>query len=416
VYIESQFNRSEEVDIMYQVGDAVDTTEGPAIVQRIHPDGDLELTFPEDPSPDEKFTMAPVDVSPCTKRRWFSRRPKSIMDVPRSTNRQCVSSQTKSKTLADVPRSTNRQCSSHNVVPETTQRRRSSRNRSTTVVDVPETIKRRRSSRNRSTTVVDVPGTTKRRRSSNKKLKIVVDVPRPTKRQRSSDQKEEHLPEKQQQEHPHTKNEVPRTTMSMYKKDRNQTLSKTEQNTAFLVYLRSLGIPMKKLSVLVLDTSVLRTTRMLLAAGLMPSHIYIPQPDVVEATLMLDQYPTLRVFVGLKAGDLIWKMADRGVRFHGALMDYCGMPGKIGRKNTPVDDMASLLRYNLLADQAVLTQTVCARSCVQVTEKFESFKYLVRIIRNCSRHDGRRLYKAKELIYTDPGSQTMCHFRCILSR
>jgi hypothetical protein len=172
---------------------------------------------------------------------------------------------------------------------------------------------------------------------------------------------------------------------------------------------------MKKLSVLVLDTSVLRTTHMLLTAGLMPSHIYIPQPDLVEAARMLEQYPTLRVFAGLKAGDLIWKMADRGVRFHGALMDYCGMAGKTGTKNTPMDDVVNLFRYNLLQDQAVLTQTVCARSCVQVTEKYEGLRSLVKTIQNCSRRSGQRVYKAKELIYTDPGSQTMCHYRCVIA-
>ena len=98
------------------------------------------------------------------------------------------------------------------------------------------------------------------------------------------------------------------------------TASKTEQNTTFVEYLHSLGLPMKGLHVLVLDTSLLRTTRMLLTAGLTPSHIYIPQPDTTEAERMMKQYPTLRVFPGLKAGDLIWKMADRGVRFQGALM------------------------------------------------------------------------------------------------
>ena len=266
---------------MYQVGDDVNTTEGPAIVQRIYSDGELELSFPEHTAPAELFTMAPVHVSPCTKRRR----------------------------------------SEHNVVD------------------------------------------TKRRR---------------------------------------------------YKKDQTPTASKTEQNAAFLLYLRTLDIPMKKLSVLVLDTSMLRTTRTLLAAGLLPSHIYIPQPDRVEAARMLEQYPTLRVFAGLKAGDLIWNMADRSIQFHGALMDYCGAPGQDGQKNTPMDDMTNLFRYDLLSDHAVLTQTVCARSCVRTFQKYAGFKSLVKTIRKRSRLDGRRLYKAKELIYTDPGSQTMCHFRCIL--
>ena len=393
---------------MYQVGDSVDTTEGPAIVQKIHKDGDLELTFPEESDPDAVFTMSPVDVSPCTKRRWFSRRPKSVMGFPRSTNRQSAA-HTTSNTLVPVPRSTNRQCSSHtkpnSVVDVPTKRRRSSRNRSTAVTDVPPPTKRRRSSHYRSTTTMDVPGNATRIPSSNK---IIVDVPRPTKPRLKT--RSPHMKEEQEQEQEH----VPRTTL--YKKDRNPTLSKTEQNMAFLVYLRSLGLPMKKLSVLVLDTSVLRTTRLLLAAGLVPSHIYIPQPDTVEAVRMLEKYPTLRVFAGLKAGDLIWKMADRGVRFHGALMDYCGMAGKVGTKIMPMDDVTNLFRYSLLADQAVLTQTVCARSHVRVTQKYEGLKSIVKTIRNCSRRDGRSMCKAKELIYTDPGSQTMCHFRCIISK
>ena len=277
---------------MYQVGDAVGTTEGAAIVQQVYPDGDLALSFPDYTYPDEIFTMSPEDVSPV-----------------------CASS--------------------------------------------------------------------KRQRSSAHLLQVV-------KRRK--------------------------THNDAYKKDRTPIVSKTEQNTAFLSHLRSLGLPMKNLHVLVLDTSMLRTTHMLLEAGLMPSHIYIPQPDGVEAARMLEQHPTLRVFAGFKAGDLIWHMADRGVRFHGTLMDYCGAAGRIGRKNMPVDDMANLFRYNLLADQAVMTQTVCARSCVKVTQKFESFKYLVKNIRNCSRIHGRRVHSAEELIYTDPGSQTMCHFRCILSK
>jgi hypothetical protein len=290
---------------MYQVGDAVDTTEGRAIVHKVYADGDLALSFPDYTFPDELFTMSPADVSRSTKR--------------------CRPSRTPSKS----------------VVPENA---------------------------------------------------------RPTKRQRYSDR------------NPVL---VPTTT---YTKDHFPVVSKTEQNTVFVAYLRTLGLPMKQLYVLVLDTSVLRTTHMLLAAGLMPSHIYIPQPNGVEAARMLEAYPTLRVFAGLKAGDLIWKLADRGVRFHGAMMDYCGAPGTIGRKNTPVDDMDNLLRYNLLADQAVLTQTVCARSCRKVTQKFEGFKHLVTTIQKCARRDGRRMRKAQGITYTDPGSQTMCHFRCILSK
>lgn len=331
---------------MYQVGDAVNTTEGPAIVHGIYSDGELELSFPDHTLPDELFTMAPEYVSPCT------------------THRRSLRKMSKSAVVeADVPRSN--------------KRRRSEPHGSKIVDDH------------------DHPRLAKHHRSSQKRPKIVVATARPIKR--SSTEKEEL---------------VPRT--NMYKKDRTPVASKSEQNTAFLVYICSLGIPMKKLSVLVLDTSMLRTTRMLLAAGLMPSHIYIPQPDEAEATRMLEQYPTLRVFAGLKAGDLIWKLADRGIKFHGALMDYCGMPGKIGRKNAPVDDMVNLFRYNLLQDHAVLTQTVCARSCVQTSRKYDGFKSLVKSIRNHTRLDGRRLYKAKELIYTDPGSQTMCHFRCML--
>jgi hypothetical protein len=200
---------------MYQVGDAVSTTEGAAIVQQVYSDGDLALSFPDYIFPDEIFTMSPEDVS-----------------------HVCSSS--------------------------------------------------------------------KRQRSSSNDLHVV-------KRRKTS-----------------------------YKKDMTPIVSKTEQNTAFLSHLRSLGLPMKNLHVLVLDTSILRTTHLLLAAGLMPSHIYIPQPDGVEAARMLDQHPTLRVFAGFKAGDLIWHMADRGVRFHGTLMDYCGAAGRIGRKNMPVDDMANL--------------------------------------------------------------------------
>ena len=355
---------------MYQVGDAVDTTEGSAIVQKVYPDGELALSFPEYTTPDELFTMAPVDVSPCTRPRRSRRTAaKPAMDVLRPT---------KQRSVGDVQRPTNkRQHSSHQKEER-----------------VPRPMKRQRS-------------------------KTVEDVHRPTKRQHSSHHKEERVPRPVQRQRSSPKKDIPgstkrQRTVSTYTKD--VTVSKTEQNTAFLAYLRSLGIPMKNLFVMVLDTSRLRTTRMLLAAGLLPSRIYIPQPSGVEAAQMLKQYPTLRVFAGFKAGDLIWKMADRKVRFHGALLDYCGASGQIGRKNMPVDDMANLLRYNLLADQAVLTQTVCARSCVRVMEKFESFKYLVKTVRSCSRRDRRRVTKAKELIYTDPGSQTMCHFRCVISR
>ena len=92
-------------------------------------------------------------------------------------------------------------------------------------------------------------------------------------------------------------------------------------------------------------------------------------------------------------------------------IDYLGgsLTPRFGRKNMPVDDMANLLHYyNLLAD--------CARSSVRVMEKFENFKYRVKTVRGFSRRDRRRVTKAKELIYTDPGSQTMCHFRCVISK
>jgi hypothetical protein len=313
--------------MMYQVGDAVDTTEGRAIVHKVYADGDLALSFPDYTSPEDLFSMSPVNVSHSTKLR------------------------------------------------------QSSRTKARPVVEVHRPIKR--SYKERSKTVVDAPLSIKRKMSTHKK-----DVPRPTKRPRNGS----------------------------YKKDLTPTVSKTEQNMVFVEYLRSLGLPMKQLHVLVLDTRMLRTTRMLLAAGLMPSHIYIPQPDTVEAAHMLAEYPTLRVFAGLKAGDLIWKMADRKVCFHGALLDYCGMPGNLGTKNMPLDDMDNLLRYKLLADQAVLTQTVCARSHKKVTHKFEGFKHLMETTKKCALRDGRRMRKAQGLTYTDPGSQTMCHFRCILTR
>ena len=78
--------------------------------------------------------------------------------------------------------------------------------------------------------------------------------------------------------------------------------------------------------------------------------------------------------------------------------------------------MANLFRYDLLSDNAVLTQTVCARSHVQTFQKYAGFKSLLKNLRRYARLDGRRLYKAQKLIYTDPGSQTMCHFRCTLQK
>ena len=93
------------------------------------------------------------------------------------------------------------------------------------------------------------------------------------------------------------------------------------QIAGFILYLQSLGIPAKNMFVLVLCT-----TRLLLAAGLMPSHIYIPQPDTVEASRMLEQYPTLRVFAGLRAGDLSGKWPTVGSVFTGYEWIIVGLP------------------------------------------------------------------------------------------
>jgi hypothetical protein len=199
-----------------------------------------------------------------------------------------------------------------------------------------------------------------------------------------------------------------------YNKDRHNAPSKTEQNDAFVTYLHALGKEMKSLRVIVLDTHMLRTTRTLLAAGILPSHIYIPQPDIKEAKIMSKLYPTLRVYPGIKVGDLIWTLADKKITFDGVMMDYCGMPGYLGQKNTPVDDVTNLFHYNILSKNAVLTQTVCARSCTRTLTKFEGFTRLVKTVHTAVRRNKRKIYKARENIYTDPGSQTMCHFRCVV--
>ena len=199
-----------------------------------------------------------------------------------------------------------------------------------------------------------------------------------------------------------------------YNKDKYNVPSKTEQNNAFVTYLRVLGKEMRSLRVIVLDTYRLRTTRTLIAAGMLPSHIYIPQPDIIEAKIMNTLYPTLKVYAGMKVGDLIWTLADKNITFDGVMMDYCGMPGYIGQKNTPVDDVTNLFHYNILSKNAVLTQTVCARSCTRTLTKFEGFTRLVKTVHTAVRRNKRKVYKARENIYTDPGSQTMCHFRCVV--
>ena len=384
---------------MYRVGDEVNTTEGLAIIQRIYSDGELALSFPRYMFPDELFTMAPIHVSPIlkTKSTHTSRYIEPVGDEVVYMYRIGDEVNT-TEGLAIIQRiySDGELALSFPsyVLPDELF--------TMAPVDVSPLLNKRRKP-----TVDDEYRPNKRRKPTlddeyrpNKLCKTTFDDEfRPLTRKRHLSTTDEH---------------ESRTTM--YTKDRTPTVSKTQQNTSFLAYLQTLDIPMKKLIVLVLDTSMLRTTRLLLDAGLLPSHIYIPQPDMVEAAMMLEQFPTLKVFAGIKAGDLVWELADRPIRLHGALLDYCGAPGKVGRKNMPADDVANLFRYNLLADHAVLTQTICARSCVRVTQKYEGLKYLVKTIENCARRLGRRLYKSKEIVYTDPGSQTMCHFRCIVSK
>jgi hypothetical protein len=199
-----------------------------------------------------------------------------------------------------------------------------------------------------------------------------------------------------------------------YTKHILQPLSKSRQNTAFVQYLGTLGRPMRELVVLVLDTRACHTINALLLAGLLPSRIYIPQPDVEEAHHIQQTHPTVKVFPGYRAGDLIWHLAGTQTRFHGMFLDYCGMPGDIGRKNTPADDLSNIQKYRLLQDRAVLAHTTCARSHQRVTRKFDSFLTLLAQERKIFR--GHNVYKTKRTIYTDPASQTMCHYQCILQK
>ena len=202
-----------------------------------------------------------------------------------------------------------------------------------------------------------------------------------------------------------------------YNKDEQETLSKTAQNDSFVERLQLLGKDMKEIRVLVLDTKYLRTTQKLLAAGLLPSRIFIPQPDVEEAECMLAKYPTLKVFGGKKAGDLIFQLADKKLKFDGLMLDYCGCSGMVGQKNKPADDIFNLFHYDMINAHSVLTFTVCARSVFAVTKKFESYYGLVKVVQKFAKKAGfKKIYKAKNDHYTDYGCQTMSHHRCMLMK
>ena len=199
-----------------------------------------------------------------------------------------------------------------------------------------------------------------------------------------------------------------------YHKDR--TPSKDKQNDGFVQALQRINVACYAHRVLVLDTKYCRSIDALRAIGVWSSRIYVPQPDADEAQRIKRQHPTVRVYPGIKAGDLIWQLANTSIKFSGLLLDYCGMPGDRGHKNTPLDDVENVFRYNLLEDQSVVTCTICARSCQRTTEKFSEFKRLVSTFRTLARQYGMKLSRLTTMVYTDPGSQTMCHVRFVLTR
>jgi len=195
---------------------------------------------------------------------------------------------------------------------------------------------------------------------------------------------------------------------------KQMTTSKEDQNAMFVEYLQTLGRDMRQLRVMVLDTRACHSIRALVGAGVQPSRIYVPQPDADEAAAIKRQFPTVRAYSGRKMGDLIWELAGSKTQFDGILGDYCGMPGSVGKKNTPMDDVSNLFRYDMLAETAVVTQTICARSRTTSATKFSGLRMLKNHLSKKIRQNNRRMRRTKTYTYTDPGSQTMCHLRCIV--
>ena len=201
---------------------------------------------------------------------------------------------------------------------------------------------------------------------------------------------------------------VKKTKTNSYTK--RNTATKQAQNSKFIQHLRELK-PLNKVKVFILDTGNCFSTAACVAAGIRPSRIYIPQPDHDEAARIKQKYPTVKVYPGYKAGELVFALAGKTRAFDGFMLDYCGMPGNPGQKNSPMDDISNIAKYDLLSDSAVVTQTVCARSCKRVNKKHENLYNLIQHTKGSISH---KISNMKTNIYKDKGSQTMCNVQYIL--
>ena len=190
-----------------------------------------------------------------------------------------------------------------------------------------------------------------------------------------------------------------------YKKQ--ATPEKIAQNTAFAVLL-----PVKP-TVMILDHTEAFTTKALLKHGVSERKIYIAQPNIEVAAKIHIAHPKLKIFNGF-AGDFIFNTKKQ---FNGVFLDYCGMPGGLGKKNSPMDDICNMFRYNKLkGDNVVFAVTVCARSAVKHSKKYESFDSLISFVQDQAEKHAYSITKPYRNIYTEQGHQTMCHYRCVLNK
>lgn len=171
--------------------------------------------------------------------------------------------------------------------------------------------------------------------------------------------------------------------------------------------LSEINKPTSSLNALVLDAEDMRFSNILLENGFKKENIDVANCGDLHTIREMQKLQRANVYA-MFMGDFIDINAQNAKKYDIFYLDYCGMPGMIGKKNTPLDDIEKIFKKRLVANNARIAITVCARNNTKNRIKYEQAQIVKNYLVACAVNHGYIIKDGTQLFkYRDANSQTM---------
>ena len=166
---------------------------------------------------------------------------------------------------------------------------------------------------------------------------------------------------------------------------------------------------------LVLDAEdMLFTKKLINEFGFRSENIDIPNCNEGEIIKKMRSLDIGNVYGGTYMGDFLRdaEYVEHSEKYDIVFADYCGMPGRFDKINSPLHDLQEMFSLKLIASNAVIGITVCLRNNTATKIRYQNMHMVSNAVIAAAYTHGFVATVACQNTYKDKGSQTMV-FVCL---